>query len=169
VSLSEVLGALSYALDLTEGQPPGHTVRTCVIGMRIAESLQLSTSDRSALYYALLLKDAGCSSNAARMAAVFGSDDRFIKPRMKAVDWHDRMRLAATTARSVGKDGSVFTRVRHFVNVARTQESHEGADRGAVRSRGRHRAPMGFPRLRRTPFARSTNIGADSATPRDGR
>ncbi|MDX6514777.1 MAG: hypothetical protein QOH73_443, partial [Gaiellaceae bacterium] len=26
--LSEVLGALSYALDITEGQPLGHSVRT---------------------------------------------------------------------------------------------------------------------------------------------
>jgi hypothetical protein len=26
VGLSEVLGALSYALDLTEGEPPGHAL-----------------------------------------------------------------------------------------------------------------------------------------------
>ena len=74
VSLSEVLAALSHALDLTEGQPLGHTIRTCLIGMRLASELGLSPEDRSALYYALLLKDAGCSSNAARMAALFGSD-----------------------------------------------------------------------------------------------
>ena len=37
VSLSEVLSALSYALDLTEGATPGHTLRTCLIGMRLAE------------------------------------------------------------------------------------------------------------------------------------
>ena len=30
--LSEVLAALSHALDLTEGQPAGHAVRTCVLG-----------------------------------------------------------------------------------------------------------------------------------------
>jgi len=36
-ALSEVLGALSYALDITEGEPPGHAVRTLSIGMRIAE------------------------------------------------------------------------------------------------------------------------------------
>jgi voltage-gated potassium channel Kch len=32
-ALSEVLGALSYALDLTEGEPPGHAIRTLAIGM----------------------------------------------------------------------------------------------------------------------------------------
>ena len=69
LSLSEVLTALSHALDLTEGQPFGHTVRTCLIGMRLAEELVMPLAERSALYYALLLKDAGCSSNAARMTA----------------------------------------------------------------------------------------------------
>lgn len=122
VSLSEVLAALSHALDLTEGQPLGHGVRSCVIGMRIAEQLGLSAADRSALYYALLLKDAGCSSNAAKMAALFGADDRFIKPRMKVVDWHKRLRLAVTTARTVGRGGSLLDRARHFVIMARAQD-----------------------------------------------
>ncbi len=36
VRLSEVIGAVSYALDMTEGQPPGHCLRSCLIGMRIA-------------------------------------------------------------------------------------------------------------------------------------
>ena len=59
VGLSGVLAGLSHALDLAEGQPPGHTIRTCVIGMRLGEALGLNSEDRSALYYALLLKDAG--------------------------------------------------------------------------------------------------------------
>jgi len=121
ISLSEVLGALSHALDLTEGQPLGHTIRTCLIGMRIADELSLPAEERSALYYALLLKDAGCSSNAARMAALFGSDDRHVKPRMKVVDWHDGFRLALATARNVGVGQSIFERVRHFIAIARTE------------------------------------------------
>jgi len=60
ISLSEVLSALSCALDLTEGAPAGHSMRTCLIGMRIAEAIGLEPDQRSALYYALLLKDAGC-------------------------------------------------------------------------------------------------------------
>ena len=31
---SELLGALSHALDLTEGQPPGHCVRCSRIGSK---------------------------------------------------------------------------------------------------------------------------------------
>ena len=39
--LSEVLSALSHALDITEGQPRGHAERTCVIGMRLGTQIGL--------------------------------------------------------------------------------------------------------------------------------
>ena len=38
VKLSSILSSLSYALDLTEGHPRGHTSRSCLIGMRIARA-----------------------------------------------------------------------------------------------------------------------------------
>ena len=69
IGLSGVIGALSYALDIAEGQPPGHAVRSCLIGMRLAEELELSAAQRSDLFYALLLKDAGCSANANRISS----------------------------------------------------------------------------------------------------
>ena len=37
IRLSEVVSALSYALDLTEGQPIGHAVKSCVLGMRLVK------------------------------------------------------------------------------------------------------------------------------------
>jgi putative nucleotidyltransferase with HDIG domain len=85
--MSDLISALSLALDLTEGQPMGHAVKSCLLGMRIAEILKLSVEDRSDLYYALLLKDAGCSSNAARMYEIFGGDERIAKKEVKTTDW----------------------------------------------------------------------------------
>lgn len=113
VSLSEVLSALSHALDLTEGQPAGHTLRSCAIGMRLAEECGLGAAERSALYYALLLKDAGCSSNAARFATLFGTSDQEAKYRMKFADWHQKVSLAIRTAAVAGSAG-------HFLGIART-------------------------------------------------
>ena len=43
-----------------------------------------STARRPAPFYALLLKDAGCSSNAARMCSLFGADDLAVKRRYQA-------------------------------------------------------------------------------------
>jgi putative nucleotidyltransferase with HDIG domain len=79
VRLSELVAAFSYALDLTEGQPAGHSVRSCWIGSQIGRALSLSPQDRSDLYYALLLKDLGCSSNAARICELYGADDLSFK------------------------------------------------------------------------------------------
>ena len=145
LALSEVLAALSYALDLTEGQPAGHTIRACLIGMRIGTDVGLSVEERTALYYALLLKDAGCSSNAARMASLFGADDRAVKPRMKGVDWHRRVALALRTASTAGLGGSLGDRARHFMKVARSGEVTREliqirCDRGAAIARR-----LGFP------------------------
>jgi len=110
-ALSGVIGALSFALDLTEGQPPGHALRSCMIGMRIAEELELPAADRSDLFYALLLKDAGCSVNASRMAALFGADDQELKRTAKQVDWTSRRRAAAWAAREAGAGGKLGDRV----------------------------------------------------------
>ena len=71
ISMSGVLASLSRALDLTEGQPCGHTVRSCLIGMRLGRDVGLSSDEMSALHYALLLKDAGCSSNAGPTAELW--------------------------------------------------------------------------------------------------
>jgi putative nucleotidyltransferase with HDIG domain len=87
IRLSEVVSALSLALDLTEGQPMGHAIRSCIIGMRIAEELGLPSRDCSDLYYALLLKDSGCSTNSARMHSILGADEIQAKREVKLVDW----------------------------------------------------------------------------------
>ena len=50
IRLSEIVAALSHALDVTEGQPMGHAVRTCVIGMRLADAVGLEPARRSSLF-----------------------------------------------------------------------------------------------------------------------
>src|SRR6201999_3831330 len=87
LDLSQVISALSFALDLTHDAVPGHAVRSCLLGMRIGTRLGLNAVDLNDLYYALLLKDIGCSSNAARICQILGGDDREVKRRSKLADW----------------------------------------------------------------------------------
>jgi len=87
ISLSEIVSALSFGLDLTEDARPGHAVRTCLLGMRIASELGLPEEQLSSLYYALLLKDIGCSCNANLLCEMVGGDDRDIKRKVKLEDW----------------------------------------------------------------------------------
>lgn len=85
LQLSELIGALSYALDITEGQPPGHCVRCCWIGMHIGRNAGLPDDQLWELYYTLLLKDLGCSSNAARICELYLTDDLHFKRDFKTV------------------------------------------------------------------------------------
>lgn len=57
ISLSEVISALGYALELMEGSVPGHAPRSCLVGMRIGRVIGLGAVELDSLYYALLLKD----------------------------------------------------------------------------------------------------------------
>ena len=86
VRLSEILGALSHALDLTEGQPPGHCVRATWIGMHVGRTLGLDEAQLWELYYTVMMKDLGCSSNAARICELYLSDDIDFKRDFKAVN-----------------------------------------------------------------------------------
>jgi putative nucleotidyltransferase with HDIG domain len=116
--LSEIISALSYALDLTEGQPMGHAIKSCVLGMKLAEKIGLSPEERSQLYYALLLKDSGCSSNAARVYQIFGSDDRQAKRNLKTVDWTRALEGFHYVRQNAAIGKSLFERAQRIVQVA---------------------------------------------------
>jgi HD-GYP domain-containing protein (c-di-GMP phosphodiesterase class II) len=99
---SELIGALSHALDLTEGLPAGHAMRCCWVGMHLGRELGLDDSQLEDLYYTLLLKDAGCSSNAARIFSLYGCDDRAMKRDFKNMDNDSFYQMAKFTWSHVG-------------------------------------------------------------------
>jgi HD-GYP domain-containing protein (c-di-GMP phosphodiesterase class II) len=111
IALSDLIGAMSYALDIAEGEPPGHATRACLIGMRVADVIGLGPEARADLFYALLLKDAGCSANAARMAALFGADDQQAKRTSKLVDWSQPFSAFVWSVRTVAPGGSLRDRL----------------------------------------------------------
>jgi HD-GYP domain-containing protein (c-di-GMP phosphodiesterase class II) len=131
-----MIGALSFALDVTEGEPPGHAVHTCMIGMRLAEELRLDPATRSNLFYALLLKDAGCSANAAKMAALFGVDDHIAKHTSKRTDWSGRLPAFIWSWQTVSQTGSVRSRFERLLDIKEEGEVTKAlmqarCDRGA--------------------------------------
>jgi HD-GYP domain-containing protein (c-di-GMP phosphodiesterase class II) len=86
IRLAEILSALSHALDMVEGQPFGHCVRCCWIGIQVGKEIGLDASQIWELYYTLLLKDLGCSSNAARICQLYMIDDIAFKRDFMAVN-----------------------------------------------------------------------------------
>jgi putative nucleotidyltransferase with HDIG domain len=118
LSVSSILSALSYALDLTEGHPRGHSARTCLIGMEIARIIGLPESQQQDLFYALLLKDAGCSANAERMFQVFGGDDQAAKRGAWERDWRTLRGKASYALKFAEPGGSLVARVKRIVSLA---------------------------------------------------
>jgi putative nucleotidyltransferase with HDIG domain len=128
IRTSELISALSYALDLTEGRPMGHAVRTCVIGMRIAQHIGLPVNQQADLYYALLLKDAGCSSNASRLFHILNADDIRAKRDVKTTDWTkvgwESLQYAVS---HVATDSELPQRIWRLLQVAATQQRDSSA------------------------------------------
>jgi putative nucleotidyltransferase with HDIG domain len=120
--LSEVIGALSYALDLTEGQPPGHSLRCCAIGMRVGAALGLDTDALSDLYYTLLLKDTGCSSNAGRLWQLYGGDERLVKHDYKTVDSQSLLQLAQFVLTHSGPGEALKARLKRVLSLSASGE-----------------------------------------------
>src|SRR6185437_6743428 len=151
IRLAELLGALSYALDLVEGQPAGHCGRCCWIGIHIGREIGLSEPEVWELYYTLLLKDLGCSSNAARICQLYLTDDLTFKRDAKQIDGSlpqalrfvlahtglkaglaERMRalIAAFQTAGTAPQELVETRCQRGAEIARTMRFSESVARG---------------------------------------
>ena len=134
--LAELLSALSYALAMVEGQPAGHCVRSCWIGIHIGRELGLNEAELSDLYYTLLMKDVGCSSNAARICQLYMTDDISFKRDFMTVNGSLPQVLRFVLSHT-GMNASLAERFRALVNVFQNggEIAHElmetRCDRGA--------------------------------------
>ncbi len=134
---ADILSSLSYALDLTSGYSSGHAQRTCLIGLRLASVVGLPQNQVNSLYHALLMKDAGCSSNSARMAEIFSADDIAVKRSMRTTNWSNTMEAMRTAASNVLPGGSPIAKLKKLIEMtSHREEISDGltetrCDRGA--------------------------------------
>jgi len=94
-----------------------------MIGMRLATEIGMSVAEQSDLYYALLLKDAGCSSNASKLFHILSADEIRAKGDVKLTDWTrvgwESLHYALT---HVATGAPFLERVRTLVQVAAKQQ-----------------------------------------------
>ena len=102
----------------------GHSVRACLIGMRIATKIGMSAADRGHLFYALLLKDAGCSSNSSKLFHILSADEIRAKRDVKLTDWTrvgwESLQYALT---HVATGAPFLKRMRTLMEVAAKQQT----------------------------------------------
>ncbi len=116
IRLAEILGALSKALDMTEGQPAGHSVRCCWIGVNIGLEYGIKGSELSDLYYTVLMKDLGCSSNASKVCSIYATDDISFKKDFKIVNGSVSQSLSFLFSH-IGLKAGLIKRMQSIVNV----------------------------------------------------
>jgi HD-GYP domain-containing protein (c-di-GMP phosphodiesterase class II) len=73
-SLAELMGVLSLGIDLGLGLSMEHMLRSCTIGLGIAERAELAPADAELVYMTSLLAWVGCHADSHEMAYWFGND-----------------------------------------------------------------------------------------------
>jgi HD-GYP domain-containing protein (c-di-GMP phosphodiesterase class II) len=111
VRLAELVAALSLGIDLGFGQPMEHVLRQCLIALRLAEQVGVEEADRVAVYYAALLVNVGCHSDAHEQAKWFG-DDIALKSDKYAYGLHGFKSAAAGIRRIGSGTDNVLDRFR---------------------------------------------------------
>ena len=114
----EVLAALSHALDLVEGQPRGHAVRTSMLAMKIAREIQLEPELQTSLFYSALLKDIGCSTNSARIHKMFGGDEFMAKRKVKFIDWTSPVESVKYAVGAIDPNAGIVEKLRRMAAMA---------------------------------------------------
>jgi HD-GYP domain-containing protein (c-di-GMP phosphodiesterase class II) len=102
VRLAELVAALSLGIDLGFGQPMEHVLRQCLIALRLAERVGLDEDSRAAVYYAALLINVGCHSDAHEQAKWFGDDIAMKSRKYDPQAQIGTLRGAVTGLRSFG-------------------------------------------------------------------
>src|SRR5262249_32226410 len=107
------------ALARPGGRRRAHGRRTDLISLELADRLDLPLQVRRDLHYAALLKDAGCSSNAAAVCALFGGSDIAAKRARMVTDWTNDLQAALYAFEQSAPGASWFERAKRVASVAR--------------------------------------------------
>jgi HD-GYP domain-containing protein (c-di-GMP phosphodiesterase class II) len=125
VRLAELVASMSLATDLGLGQPLEHVLRSCVLGLRIAEDLELGEDQRAVVYYVALLAWLGCHADAHEQSAWFGDDiqlraDRHLAESAGARFMLGRVGRGQAPARRAARLGSLLISGRDALAVMET-------------------------------------------------
>src|SRR5579864_520124 len=77
VRRAEIIAALSIATDLAMGQPVEFALRSCLLAVRLGETLGFTSDEIRETYYETLLRYIGCNAETYVVAALFGDELEF--------------------------------------------------------------------------------------------
>lgn len=97
VRRADFLMALAYATDLATGHSRDFALRSCVLGVRIAEVAGLNAEMRRGVWHQALLRYIGCNADTHLLSAAFGDE---IAPRreLSSTDMGQQARASRSPA-----------------------------------------------------------------------
>ncbi len=117
IRMADVLGAFSLASDLAMGLHAEHGARSCYIGMHIAQELGLPLEQCTDLYYAELLKDAGCTTWTSQLASSWLVDELAAKKDLLFFrNSRNPLDVASWLMKYVAAGASLPTRATHALD-----------------------------------------------------
>jgi hypothetical protein len=84
--MAGVVAALSVTSDLTRGHPHGEAMRACLLATELARRADLPAAAVAEVYYATLMRFAGCAATSHEAAAALGGDDVAVRARGDLID-----------------------------------------------------------------------------------
>ncbi len=152
VRIADLLSALSLAADLGVGLPAEHAVRSCYLGMRIADRLKAPLDQQVGLYYAELLMDAGCTAWTSHFARYVMSDEIVARRDYYFfTDDHSPIEVMGWLKEYVATGQPTHVRAQQLLNFAlHGKESTREGFRNTCEVAGRFAARLGMPEVVQT-------------------
>lgn len=114
---ADLLGAFSLASDLAMGLHMEHGARSCYIGMHIAQEMGLPSEECTNLYYAELLKDAGCTTWTSQLAGFWLVDELAAKRDLQFFrNVRNPLDVISWLMKYVAAGAPLPTRATHFLD-----------------------------------------------------
>ena len=105
VRRADFLMALAYATDLATGHSRDFALRSCVIGMRLAEIAGFDENTRRGVWHQALLRYIGCNADSHLLATAFG-DEIALRRELASTDMGNKPELAQVLLRAIKRNFS---------------------------------------------------------------
>ncbi|MGE0685459.1 MAG: HD domain-containing phosphohydrolase [Dehalococcoidia bacterium] len=103
--LAELVGSLSLATDIGAAQPPETAICFTLVALDLADEANASLEDREAIYWAGLLRFAGCTSTSVEETVANGNDME-LRSVLLGVDFGDGPDLVRRLTTSLGNEAA---------------------------------------------------------------
>jgi len=116
-TLSQGLGVLALAADMSTGRPKGSGLTAAIVSVNLADKLGMSVEDKKAVYYTAAARFLGCTITSHETAMMAQGDDQGFAVATMIGDWSNPESLRASLDEFVARDAKPEDRNKAFDSI----------------------------------------------------